>query len=373
MTPPTTPDAIGLYVHVPFCVQKCDYCGFYSVPCDQTLIQAYLERVRRQLAVDVLPWRTRINTVFIGGGNPTAIGPGPLEALCDAVRAVVDEQRIQEWTVETNPETCGPEPVRCLTSLPNLRVSMGVQRLDDQELRALGRVGTVRQARRAIEALLAARARLNLDVILGVPGLPSLAAELAVWIREYDLEHLSTYLLSVEPDTPLAGRVARGEAGDPDDVGPQEWLEVIDTAGGAGLELYEISNSARPGRECRHNLHYWLGGPYLGIGPTAVGTLGDQRVTQPETLAAYLRGDPPHREDLDPEARYQETVMLRLRLVRQGLSSAHVRHCFPTFAERLETGMKPHLAAGRLQLAGETLRLTRAGIPVSNRILADLI
>ncbi len=363
----------GLYIHVPFCLSKCGYCAFYSTLPTSDLVTAYLDRLETELRMEI---GTRIGsdirTVFIGGGNPTSIGPVHFAVLIRIIAQAVAAASIDEWTVETNPETLSAETAAVLRDVPGLRLSMGLQRLRDDELRVLDRRGSIASGREALARALSLTSRVGADLILGLPGRPSLAPALSDLIHDFALEHISAYFLSVEEGTPLAALVGDGAVPDPADVGPDELFEVADTLAAAGFEQYEISNFARPGGRCRHNMNYWNGGEYIGAGPSAVGTRSGIRRTKPSPLEPWLAGAPDAVETLSEEDRFRETVMLRLRLVSDGLDLEALARTFGKLPQGFEPAVDRQCKAGTLIRKGRIVSLSRQGITLANRVIADL-
>lgn len=375
MNPPprNTEYGPGLYIHVPFCLSKCGYCSFYSTLPSSDLVTAYLDKLDAELRAELdASFRNGIRTIFIGGGNPTSIGSEKVSNLIRIVERAVSSASVGEWTIETNPETLTEETADVLRDIPGLRLSMGLQRLRDDELNLLGRRGTCASGRKALERALSLTGRVGADLILGVPGCPSLGRDLAALVREFPLEHVSAYFLTLEEGTPLEARVREGRFPDPADVGPDELFEVADVLTEAGFEHYEISNFARPDGRCRHNMNYWNGGEYVGTGPSAVGTRSGIRRTKPSPLATWLSGAPDSIEALTAEDRFREAVMLRLRLVSDGLDLGWLAETFGKLSPEFERAIDRQCQAGMLTRRGQGVALTRDGIIVANRVIADL-
>ena len=363
----------GLYVHVPFCLSKCGYCAFYSTVPTQAAIDAYLDKLENELHTEVTgPAGVGIKTIFIGGGNPTAIGAGSLVRLLRMLRSAVSENSIEEWSIETNPETLTDETAAVLRDVPGLRLSMGLQRLRDDELAVLGRCGKVSTGRKAIERALSLTSRVGVDLILGVPGCSSLAPALADLVSGFPIEHVSAYFLTLEEGTPLEERVRKGLFPDPADVGPEELFEVGDVLAAAGFEHYEISNFARAGGRCRHNMNYWHSGEYIGLGPAAVGTRGGSRLSKPPDIASWLRGAAVETERLTDGDVLRETVMLRLRLVSDGLDLEWLADRFGSLSKTFVEAVNDQCAAGMLRMNGSNITLTRQGIAVANKVISAL-
>ena len=368
----------SLYVHVPFCRSKCAYCDFYSVALDDTLVCRYLAGVAREL--DDQPFRLAPATVYIGGGTPTALRLKDLERLLATIRERTDCAAVTEWTVEANPAGGLVEALRVLVDAGVTRISLGVQSFDDPTLRLLGRAHNARQAREAIDAVHAAGLELSVDLIVAVPGQTpdALRRDLGILVAAAP-EHASTYALSIEPGTPLAGRVERGEVtplSDEDAAG--HILACHDVLCAQGYEHYEISNFARPGKRCRHNLTYWRNEPYVGLGPAAVSYVAGRRVRNPADIDAWLQlvttGQRSNDyECLDPAAHARETMILGMRLL-EGIDSVDFRRrTGVTFEDLAGPAMASLEQEGFLSVTPERVALTRKALPVADAVLVELL
>ncbi len=388
----TTPAVVtSIYVHVPFCHTICGYCDFYSTVLDRTATGPLVEALIRELEEALegrlcppgeQPRAARIRTIFVGGGTPTTLPAADLSRLLRRLAALPTGDGPPEFTVEANPATVDERVAHVLAEAGVNRVSIGAQSFDPAALRVLERIHRPVQVEQTVRACRRAGIRaVNLDLIFGVPGqsldswLASLRAALAL-----EPEHLSCYGLTYEPGTPLfeqlqAGRVQPVDAS----LEAAMYEATIDTLTAAGFRHYEISNFARPGFECRHNLAYWHNEPYLGIGPSASGFVDGVRYRNVPDTAEYVRAiraaRPPHieQERLRPDRRARETVMLELRLI-EGLERRR-------FAERYghdpadvyADAIARHTALGLLELTPTHLRLTRAGLLLADSVIADFL
>ncbi|KUI30413.1 coproporphyrinogen III oxidase [Mycobacterium sp. IS-1742] len=324
--------AFGLYIHVPFCATRCGYCDFNTyTPAEAggATPEGWLAAMRRELALAARTLGTPppVRTVFVGGVSPSLLGGAGLGAVLAAVREHFDLAPGAEVTTEANPESAGPELFDALLAAGYTRVSLGMQSTARHVLQVLDRLHSPGRAVAAAgEARAAGFGHVNLDLIYGTPGETDddlrRSADAAI---SAGVDHVSAYALVVEDGTALARRVRRGEVAAPDDDVLAARYELLDARlSEAGFDWYEVSNWARPGGECLHNLGYWAGGEWWGVGPGAHGFLGDTRwwnVKHPNTYAALLgEGSLPVAdfEVLDPAARHTEDVMLRVRL-RSGL------------------------------------------------------
>ncbi len=377
----TTP-VRALYVHVPFCRTLCGYCDFYSTRfrSDRVapLVDALLAELRRWS--DARP--LRFDTLFVGGGTPTTLPADELERLLAALAAFRDPAADVEFTVEANPATLTPARAAALARCGVNRVSLGAQSFEPRELRVLDRRHRPEQVAETVALCRAAGlTRLSLDLIFGVPGQTceswarSLAAALAL-----DPEHLSCYGLTYEEGTPLTARRDAGRLRPLDDDTEAEQYEyAMDALAAAGRPQYELSNYARPGRECRHNLRYWHNEPYLGLGPSAAGFIDEVRYKNVADTAAYvaaIRAGGSARveeETLPPERRARETAMLELRLVA-GIDRRRFAERYGADpADLFATAIARHTAAGLLEVDERGVRLTRTGRLLANRVMADFV
>lgn len=373
----------ALYIHVPFCRRKCHYCDFASVPLEADLVKRYLGALKREAERELASWPAgwEVPSIYIGGGTPTALEPEDLEAVL-AVAALFPRAPGAEWTVEANPGTLDRAKLALLAAAGVNRLSLGVQSFDDDLLSFLGRVHTAREAEEAWDmARSAGFSNLNLDLIYAIPG-QTLGAWRRTLKRAVSLqpEHLSAYSLSIEPGTEF-GR--RAEAGSLKPVAEELDLSMYRAAqellGEAGLKQYEISNFARPGFECRHNLVYWRNEPYLGLGPAATSYLSGVRRTNREDVGEYVRaltaGEDPTaaREVATLELGMAETVILGLRLTEgiawerfYGRFGRDLRDVFADPIRRLTR-------AGLVEADAQGLRLTPRGLPVANRVFQEFL
>jgi oxygen-independent coproporphyrinogen-3 oxidase len=364
----------GVYVHVPFCASRCGYCDFNTYTADEAGQDGYLDAVLAELklASTVVAPR-RVDTVFVGGGTPTLLAPGELGRILDGIDATWGLAADAEITTEANPESVDPASLRALRRSGFNRISLGMQSAAPNVLAVLDRRHTAGRApQAAVEAREAGFEHVNLDLIYGTPGesADDFAASLDAVVGA-GVDHVSAYALIVEDGTRMAARMRRGELPYPeDDVAADRYLAADARLTEAGFAWYEVSNWARtPDARCRHNLLYWAGGDWWGLGPGAHSHVGGVRwwnVKHPGAYAKRLADgvSPGHGRELltDPD-RYVEDVMLRVRLA-DGLPLAGLDgHGRAAAAEALAGGLldPAGYARGRLVL---TLR---------GRLLADAV
>lgn len=277
----------GIYVHVPFCSSKCAYCDFYSGPFPAALQTKYVESVIAEYRSRRKEINGQVNTIYFGGGTPSALSQQALDRLFNALPT----QNIQEYTIEVNPEDVTPTFVNWLiSSTPVNRVSMGVQTLNDRLLQFLHRRHNAAQAINAAELIASAGLNLSLDLIYGLPGQTVYDWQNSLnSILHLHPHHLSCYLLSYEPGTLLSAMKTNGKVTEADEDTVIDMYTILcESAAAQGYNHYEISNFALPGHRAIHNSGYWNFTPYLGLGPGAHSFDGSTRSYNPTSLKQYL-------------------------------------------------------------------------------------
>lgn len=372
-----------LYIHVPFCRSRCRYCSFYSTcaPPDleaSPLFQRYWATLWREL-----DWRaeetgnTPVESVFFGGGTPSLLPPRMLAAFLEGIATRFSLRQDAEISLEGNPESLRGR-IGSFAAAGINRLSVGVQSLDDALLRLLGRCHSAEDARAVLrEAHAAGIPNVGMDLIWGLPG-----QDLRHWLdtlrhsTALQPAHISTYALTLEAGTALAQAVSAGRLRVPhEEEQARMYTEGVALLESMGYPHYEISNFSRPRFRCRHNLGYWNGSAYVGLGPAAVSTLGDCRRANPADMQAWMDAVD-HRRAPDPElldatSRIQEMIMLRLRTA-DGLSFEEYRQCsgrdfladHGTYVELL----RQH---GLLHATPQRISLTCAGMLLSDAISAE--
>lgn len=363
---------IGIYIHIPFCISKCHYCAFYSTAIEISLVSQYVSKICKEIQLNLSEISDRVKTVFIGGGNPTAISSKNLEKIVETILSVVNTDVIEEFTIESNPETITPEFLNLFKNIPNMRLSMGIQRLDNAELKILGRAGNMLHIGRVLDMVLPELDNVSADIIMGVPECSDIAGKIDEFLNRYKLRHLSAYYLSVEDGTVLQSRIANGELFSPDEIGPEEMFHVRDVLVEHGFEHYEISNYAQNSFRCKHNMHYWNQGEYIGLGPSGVGTLLNQRVSQKSDLQLWLEGGIADTENLSSVDMRNEYLMLRLRLISEGLDITKLESKFGKQPEQFYSALADSVSREFLQKNNNIFRLTDKGISFSNSVMGEL-
>ncbi len=364
----------ALYIHCPFCVSKCHYCDFYSVADGYDLMDAFVDAV----TIEAQPHRGKgFQTVYLGGGTPSLLGAKRLDKLMGAFVDIFDLGAISEGTIEVNPESASPAVLQTALASGLDRISIGVQSLSDRELQSIGRIHTRAQA---IEAVSRAGEtgfqNVSADLMIGLPGQdwPSLRESLATLI-ELDVKHISAYCLSVEPGTQLGFNQPQDL---PSDDRQAELFEAARSLLiGKGFCHYEISNFALGGFECRHNLNYWRGGEYLGLGPAAASHLCGRRYRNRADLRAYLvnpSGQVEDVEQLSPGRKAAEEAILRLRLLSEGVASdVLVSRYGEANARRVIRALDDLTCRELLMKEGSIYRLVPSRVLTSNPIFASLL
>ncbi len=367
----------AVYIHVPFCAKKCAYCDFPSYPGQEARWRAYFDALEAEIASWAEPMAGRaVPSVFFGGGTPSLVPTEYLIRALDAVRRHFALEPDAEITLEANPGTVDAAGLLALRRAGFNRVSFGVQSFDDSLLRFLGRIHTAEEARGAVAlAREAGFDNLNLDLMYALPG-QSMAQWRATLEEALALspEHVSAYSLILEEGTPMAAMAAAGEIAAP---GEDECLEMQRLAtralAEAGLARYEISNYARPGRQCRHNLVYWRGGDYLGLGCAAHSLMDGRRFHNPAGLEEYLSGARMQEvAELTREDRILEMLMLSTRTC-EGLSLADFRCLagmdFVQYAPRAAE----FAARGLAEMRDGRFFLTERGMETQDAIILELL
>lgn len=364
---------LGLYVHVPFCASTCDFCAFYQTTPTRAGIDGYLETTRRELALAGV--RKPVATVFWGGGTPGLLAPDDLRTLGETVRAACGGQPT-EWTVELAPASVTEARLAVLKSLGVTRVSLGVQSFSPELLDALGRQHTREQVLRAYERVRAAEfASVNLDLMFALPGQDATAWERDLHTAiELKPDHLSTYCLTFEEDTKLWVKLSKGQVKLDPEHEARLYESTWDTLETAGYAQYEVSNFARPGHICNHNLNTWRMHEWVGVGPSAAGQHDGVRGANPADLekwsANVARGErmTEDRVNLTSSLLVEDAMVFGLRL-NAGVDLAALRARFPAagWADLDET-LDRLVAQELVTRSGPVVRLTRRG-----RLLADAV
>ncbi len=373
---------LGLYIHVPFCRSKCQYCDFYSMATkDDKIIDGYLDAVCDHIkeAGELAP-NHKVDTIYFGGGTPTFFGADGMAVILTTIRRNFDVANDAEITVEANPDSINDRLLHRLRAEGFNRVSLGIQSDDEEQLKKLGRPHTYAQAVTAYHRIRKAGFRnVSIDLMYGLPG-----QDVYSWQQTLDNvlrlmpEHVSCYALKVEEGTPFAAIEDTLNLPDADTVADM-YLAAVETLRGRGYRQYEISNFCRKGQISRHNMKYWTGGEYLGFGPSASSDFAGKRFTLKRDLQAYITGIRDggnimeEMEEIPMRERAGEYLMLRLR-TNQGIEQQEYEKLFLLPFAPLEDVLEQRRRSFHaVQTDTGRWVLTPKGFLVSNDIITDLL
>lgn len=370
----------GIYIHIPFCKQKCHYCNFYSTVSHQNK-DAFL----KSLGEEIIQQKEYLNgeevlTVYFGGGTPSLLTRTEVEKIIDQLNDTFNISENAEYTLEVNPDDLSEDKSRRLLDAGINRLSIGVQSFHEQDLKYLNRVHNAKQAHRAIEgALKSGFTNLTIDLIYGIPSLSP-----KNWLHNldtffnYQLPHLSAYALTVEPKTPLHVLIGKKKIAGIDEQNMVEHFKILLKQTRVNDFIhYEISNFSKAGFYSKHNSLYWLGGNYLGLGPSAHSYNGLSRQWNYPSLSKYLKLNDIRKvifekEILSTAQKYNEYVMTSIR-TSWGCNLDYVQNVFGNkYHQHCQKSAQPHLASDKLMMKGNILLLTDEGKLFADGITADL-
>lgn len=368
----------GIYIHIPFCKQACHYCDFHfstSLKKKDELVAALCqELVLRQGEV-----AEKVETVYFGGGTPSLLSKEDVNRLMAVIESQYELTADPEITLEANPDDLSEDKIQELADTAVNRLSIGIQSFFERDLRWMNRSHNAQEALSAIQAAKQHFTNLSIDLIYGVPGLSdeewhqNLEQALAL-----EIPHISSYALTVEPQTALHKMINKGKKQAVDDAAAKRhYHDLVSTLTAAGYINYEFSNFGKPGFFSKNNTGYWFGKPYLGIGPSAHGFDGTRRSWNVANNTKYIKaitaGELPHKQEtLSIIDRYNEYIMTRFRTI-WGVSPAEIRSDFGTrYVDYFLREAKPLLADGLLENKAERYHITSKGKFLGDRISADL-
>jgi len=360
---------LGIYIHVPFCGKKCSYCDFYSVNYSRDAVNSYTDAVIRNLK-HFSDKNRCVDTVYFGGGTPSLLSQSQTDIILNEIRNSFDLADDAEITLEANPNTVNSQKLSDFFSSGINRISLGVQSMNDNELKFLGRTHSAKRAVKAVEDSYNAGFRnISCDIMIGITEqtAESLANSIKI-ISELPVQHVSAYLLKIEENTPFDCDNIRKIIPD-DDFSADLYLKMVQMLESCGFLQYEVSNFAVSGFESRHNCRYWKCQDYLGIGPAAHSCCFGKRFAAERDLNAFIQSDiqPYCVTDKSP-CGFEESAMLRLRL-KEGLNIAETgSHKYD-----LEKKIPALINAGYAEFDGKFLSLTPKGFLMSNSIIEYLI
>jgi oxygen-independent coproporphyrinogen-3 oxidase len=362
----------GLYIHIPFCIRKCNYCDFYSVT-DLAMQDRFVQSAIKEIKIRAEE-KSAVDTVYFGGGTPSVIGAARIAAIVQTVRNAFQLADQSEITIEVNPGTVRGTFLEDVQTAGINRVSIGVQSFDDNDLILLGRIHTAIEARECVEEVKELFRNYSVDLIHAIPGQDmNKYTETLRSMAQAGVPHISAYGLTSEEGTPLAAAVTKGNITMPDEDLAAAFLETTIAALTSEQYLhYEISNFARKASFIsRHNAKYWDFTPYIGIGPSAHSFDGKMRSWNTSSLAEYCdklgQNTLPveSAEVMRPQERFHEKIMLGLRRLDIGIKESELRE--------KQNGLDVFLEQGYLKREGDHILLTEKGVLVYNTIVKELI
>lgn len=384
----------SLYLHIPFCKHRCGYCDFNTYAGMERFIPVYIMALCAEIDCvgSALPEPVEVHTVFFGGGTPSLLTPGHIDQVLGTIRARFDVRADAEISLEANPGTLMPDQLNGYRACGVNRLSLGVQSTNLEELRLLERIHGLEDVVNSVEwARAAGFDNISLDLIFGLPGQDLKSwQETMAYAVQLGVEHLSLYGLTIEEGTPLKAMVERGVYPHPDDDLAADMYEAaMDYLAGRGFLHYEISNWAKKrGQQwmtCQHNLQYWRNLPYFGFGAGAHAYHSGRRAANVPGIVAYIERirqgvfsfpEGPAVESsimIDRKAEMQETMMVGLRLLVEGVSRAGFEKRFGIAIERVFGAEIDELTRLGLIEGGETIRLTRRGCMVGNQVFMRFV
>ena len=373
---------LGIYVHVPFCRSKCQYCDFYSLTAkDDKLMDGYLKATCTHIKeAGALAPGYKVDTIYFGGGTPSFFGADGMATILTAIRRNYDVDNNAEITFEANPDSISDKLLHRLRAEGFNRVSLGIQCDDDEILRKIGRPHTYAQAVNAYHRIRKAGFKnVSVDLIYGLPGQTLIAwQETLTHVLQLNPEHVSCYGLKVEPGTPLYDYQEYAKLPD-DDTQADMYLAAVEILRAHGFRQYEISNFARKGLYSRHNMKYWTGGEYIGFGPSASSDFAGKRFMLMKNLTGYIKGIREGGQIIDDvqevpiRERAGEYLMLRLRTIN-GINAAEYERMFLLPFSALEEVLEKSRHFGYAAKTDDgRWHLTPKGFLISNTIISDLL
>lgn len=379
---------LEIYIHIPFCVKKCKYCDFLSAPADEQTKQLYMAALCKELEVKSIWYKEyEVVSVFIGGGTPTTVLPQAIADILEIIRKKYHLVKNAEITMEMNPATVDNETIQLYKEAGVNRLSIGLQSTEDRLLRKLGRIHTYEQFEKIyMQARQAGFENINVDIMSGLPeqSLEDYAQTLKKIMSLRPMpEHISAYSLIVEENTPFYELYQRGELKLPKEEEERKMYEITEKIlAQQGYLRYEISNYAKKGKECRHNIGYWKRINYVGFGIGAASLVENIRFKNGENLSDYIQNPCDVREQeqyLTVAEQMEETLFLGLRMCEGVCGKAFVQMFDTTLEKVYGSVIDRHIKNGLLEKetdeegAIKGIRLTKKGMDVSNYVMADFL
>lgn len=372
---------LGIYIHIPFCVKKCAYCDFYSI-CDLSQTDAYVKALISQIQSFRAEGKNHIvDSIYIGGGTPSLLSGEQMKKIMKAVRRTFRVSDDAEISIEANPGTIDTEKLAGYHEAGVNRLSIGLQSADNEELTKLSRIHTREQFENSfLLARLEGFQNISLDIMYALPGqTEKTLSDTLDYVLAMNPDHVSFYGLKIEPNTPFGQDPSIEEMLPNEDMQADMYLDAVEKLENAGFLQYEISNFAKPGFECHHNLKYWKCDDYLGFGPAAHSFFKGQRFSYAKEFVKFI-ANPTDRgvlvdecADISKEEAASQFVMTGFRL-RSGVDIEEYQKRFgDDFEERYFERMRPFLEKQFILKTHNGYRLSRRGLLVSNYILSEIL
>lgn len=368
----------GIYIHIPFCKQACHYCDFHF----STTFKSYREQLIQSIAQELINRAgiEDVETIYFGGGTPSLLTANEIEFLLETIRNHYQLSTDCEVTLEGNPDDLTTDYLNDLKRLGVHRLSIGIQAFQDDLLRLMNRAHNVTEALSCVQnAHNIGFQSVNVDLIYGIPGLT-----LEQWqdnlnrILELPIQHVSCYHLTIEPNTVFNQWQKKGKLQESDDEHSLTQFKMLrQTLLNGGFDHYEVSNFCRPGFPSKHNSSYWQGKNYIGIGPSAHSYENGVRRWNVSNNTAYIKGIQEETsyfetETLSDKDRFNELIMIKLRLLNQGVSLTDIQLIGSAFESHFLKQIESFVNAGQIEKANQSYRLTESGIFISDYILGEL-
>ena len=371
-----TTDSVGLYVHIPFCIRKCNYCDFCSFSVDvfaerEVYIDTLISEIRSYKDKNL-----KLNSIFFGGGTPTLLSLEEFEKIAEAIKETFEISAEAEFTIEANPKTLTEQKLLCYKSFGVNRISLGLQSIHENELKFLGRIHSYEDFLSSYNLVRKVGiANVNIDLMYGIPEQTKESFEETIArVLSLSPEHISLYSLIIEEGTPFFEW--RENLPLPcEDEECDMYYTADKLLSDNGYSHYEISNYAKAGFSCQHNLKYWIGEEYIGVGVSAYSYFNGVRFGNARSLSEYLCNYLEKYDIVksDREVMQYDFVMLRLRLADGFLLSEYKKRFGSDFFKEHEKVIKRYIDSGLMRLDGDKLSLTVSGFYVSNAILTELL
>ncbi|MGR3178948.1 MAG: radical SAM family heme chaperone HemW [Candidatus Anammoxibacter sp.] len=375
-----TESITALYIHIPFCARKCNYCDFNSIEYENSIVDAYINAIEKEL--DLIRDKYVFRTIYIGGGTPTVLNGNQLKELLNLINGCIDHRELIEYTVEANPGTLSKEKIHILKNNLVNRISLGAQSFNDAHLKTLGRIHTSKNTYNTYSLLREnGFSNINIDLIFGIPY-----QTVKEWQDDLNLaislnpEHISTYSLTYENGTVFDKLLSRGvyqKINESDEL--DMYKSAISLLTNNGFTHYEISNFAKEGNDSLHNLVYWKNQEYIGIGPGACSFINGRRVSNEKDVVKYIQNVDTHKdnttfsENLPPREHASETLIMGLRM-KSGISNNRfLRQTGYQFADIFNTQMSELRKMGFINSNNGRLSLTEKGLFVADSVMMEFL